>query len=89
MTQHHLFLFEHTVLYYLRQEREMAHKMFKGKKGRELAKEIGKKTNTFVVGAPVAAGAQAASAVPAPPMAATGKPMSRADVEAIKVIYSL
>lgn len=35
------------------QEREAAKKIFKGKKGKEFMKDIGKKTKTFVAGQPI------------------------------------
>lgn len=69
-------------------EREAAAKMFKGKKGKQFAAEIGKRTKTFVPGAPVP-GATAAAAAgpggekrPGPPMAPSGP--NRQDIQAIK-----
>ena len=44
------------------QEREAAAKMFKGKKGKQFAAEIGKRAKTFVPGAPVGAPAKPAGA---------------------------
>ena len=47
------------------QEREAAAKMFKGKKGKQFAAEIGKRTKTFVPGAPLGAAAKPAAAATA------------------------
>ena len=47
-------------------EREAAAKMFKGKKGRQFAAEIGKRAKTFVPGAPVGAPAKPAGAAAGP-----------------------
>lgn len=60
-------------------ERETAAGLFKGKRGAALARDIGKRTKTFVPGAPVPAAAGAASAGDS----AKGAP-PRPDVEAIR-----
>ena len=63
------------------QEREAAAKMFKGKKGHQLARNIGKKAKTFVAGAGLAAHKKTdggeTEAGPAGP--------AKQDIEAIKV----
>ena len=64
------------------QEREAAAKMFKGKKGHQLARNIGKKAKTFVAGAGLAAhkktdGGEETEGAPAGP--------DKQDIEAIKV----
>lgn len=65
-------------------EREAAAKMFKGKKGKQFMAEIGKRTKTFVPGAPVAAGG-AAAAGPAGEKRPMAPPQSnRHDIQAIK-----
>ncbi len=61
--------------------------MFKGKRGQQLARDIGKRSKTFVPGAPLpgaAARAGAASAAGAAAPAESDGPPKK-DVEAIKV----
>lgn len=61
-------------------EKEAAAKMFKGKKGQQLAKDIGKRSKTFVPGAPVKTPGGAAGGAGAPPPG--GPP--RQDMDAIR-----
>ena len=57
------------------QEREAAAKMFKGRKGQQLARDIGKRSKTFVPG----------SALEEKKQAAPSGGQQKQDVEAIKV----
>ena len=67
----------------------MAATLFRGKKGQQLAKDIGKRTKTFVPGVPVverpAAVAQSAPATAV--QAAEASTTAKQNIEAIKVNY--
>ena len=78
-----IFLTSHSDIDFTFQEREAAAQMFKGKRGQQLARDMGKRAKTFVPGAPVAGAAE----VKRPPGAAPGGP-PRHDIDAIKVVYT-
>jgi len=66
------------------QEREAASQLFKGKKGVQLARDIGKRAKTFTPGAPVG---NQASATEAPAAAAASSANAKQNIEAIKVTF--
>lgn len=65
-------------------EREASAAMFKGKKGQQLAREIGKRTKTFVPGAPVGDKAAVTAVAMTPAAAASAAAAARQNIEAIK-----
>ena len=72
------------------QERETSATLFKGKKGQQLARDIGKRMKTFIPGAPV--GEQQAAQTPtasgaaqAAAAAASAPASAKQNIEAIKV----
>lgn len=74
-------------------EREAASQMFKGKRGQQLARDIGKRAKTFVPGAPVPGGppkpaAPAATAAAAAPAPAAEPQDRKAEVERIKMLIA-
>jgi len=62
-------------------EREASARLFRGKEGQQLVREIGKRAKTFVPGAPVVQHAAAAGAGPAAAASASAKQ----NIDAIKV----
>ena len=59
--------------------------MFKGKKGKQFAAEIGKRTKTFVPGVPVPGGPPGPGGEKRPGPASVPSGPSRQDIQAIKV----
>lgn len=65
------------------QEREQSAELFKGKKGQQFARDIGKRVKTFIPGAPVGGEQVKASATPSAAPATTAA--AKQNIEAIKV----
>jgi len=65
-------------------EREASARLFKGKEGQQLAREIGKRVKTFVPGAPVIQRAGAAAAATGQ-AAASAAASAKQNIDAIKV----
>jgi hypothetical protein len=63
------------------QEREGSDELFKGKKGSQLARDIGKRVKTFVPGAPINDNTQAG----VPAVTASTTAAAKQSIEAIKV----